>query len=171
MRLAPTYRVLGLLLGAGFLALNAGAVKAQDRYDLTIGAGPAPYDLSGTGTGTAGAAFLAWSPRRGLIVEPGLTIFSYLSQFDERTYLAFPELSVQAELPGGRLRPFLGGGAGGAFRLSGTGQTVLTLHGAGGVRFHVGDLWTLLGEMRIRAVRPWTGNTVDFIFGIGRRLR
>jgi hypothetical protein len=168
---ASTYRVLAVLLGAGLLAWPSEAAAAQERLDLAIAAGPSPYDLSGTGTGTAGAAFLAWSPMRGLVVEPGVTVFSYRSQFDERTSLLFPELSIQGELPIGRFRPFLGGGGGGAFRLAGTGETAATLHAVGGTRVDIGNAWTLLGEMRIRAVHPFTGNTVDFLFGIGRRLR
>lgn len=171
MTLASTFGRFAMLVGGGFLALNVPAAWAQERLDLAIAAGPSPYDLSGTGTGTSGAALLAWSPVRGLILEPGVTVFSYRSQFDERTSLLLPELSVQGELTAGRFRPFLGGGAGGAFVLGGTGETAATLHAVGGARVDVGDAWSLLGEMRVRAVHPFTGNTVDFLFGIGRRLR
>jgi hypothetical protein len=145
--------------------------SAQGRLALGIAAGPSPYDLAGTGTGTAAGGFLAWRPARGLVVEPGLTVFSYRSQFDERTNLVFPELSIQGELVLGRFRPFLGGGAGGAFALSGVPSTTVTLHAVGGARLDLSETWGLLGEMRIRAVHPWTGNTVDLLFGVSRALR
>jgi hypothetical protein len=144
---------------------------AQGRLAVGIAAGPSPYDLAGTGTGTAAAGFLAWRPARGLVIEPGLTVFSYRSQFDERTNLLLPEVSFQGELALGAFRPFLGAGAGGAFALSGVPSTSVTLHAVGGARVDLGQSWGLLGEMRIRAVHPWTGNTVDFLFGVSRALR
>jgi hypothetical protein len=55
--------------------------------------------------------------------------------------------------------------------LSGVGETVATLHAVGGVRADISDAWALLGQMRVRAVRPWTGNTVDFLFGVSRGLQ
>lgn len=145
--------------------------SAQGRLALALAAGPSPYDLSGTGTGTAVGGFLPWRPARGLVVEPGLTVFSYLSQFDERTTLMLPEVSIQGELVLGQFRPFLGGGAGGSFALSGVPTTTLTLHAVGGARVDLGSTWGLLGEMRIRSVHPWTGNTVDFLFGVSRALQ
>jgi hypothetical protein len=169
MKHVVPFRVLALTLIALLLPVRPGA--AQGRLALAVAAGPSPYDLAGTGTGTSGAAFLAWRPARGLVVEPGLTVFSYRSQFGERTSLLFPELSVQGELVLGRIRPFLGGGGGGAFVLGGVGETVATLHAVGGARVDLGEAWALLGEMRIRAVRPWTGNTVDFLFGVSRGLQ
>jgi hypothetical protein len=169
MKRAVPFRVLALTLVALLLPVRPGA--AQGRLALAVAAGPSPYDLAGTGTGTSGAAFLAWRPARGLVVEPGVTVFSYRSQFGERTSLLFPELSVQGELVLGTFRPFIGGGAGGSFGLEGAGETALTLHAVGGTRVDLSDAWSLLGEMRIRAVRPWTGNTVDFLFGVSRRLQ
>lgn len=100
-----------------------------------------------------------------------MTVFSYHSQFDERTTLLLPELSVQGELVLGSFRPFIGGGAGGAFTLSGIGETAATLHAVGGTRVDLNENWGLLGEMRIRAVHPWTGNTADFMFGVSRGLK
>src|SRR5688572_10014236 len=108
------YRVLVLILCAG-LPTTSRPAAAQGRLGLAVAAGPSPYDLSGTGTGTSGAAFLTWRPARGLVVEPGVTVFSYRSQFGQRTSLLFPELSVQGELVLGSFRPFIGGGGGGAF--------------------------------------------------------
>jgi hypothetical protein len=165
----PTFRFVALSLLALMYPLRQ--LPAQGRLALGVAAGPSPYDLSGTGTGTAVGGFLAWRPARGLLVEPGLTVFSYRSQFDERTNLVLPEVSIQGELVMGDFRPFLGGGAGGAFALSGVPSTSVTLHAVGGARLDLGQTWGLLGEMRIRAIHPWTGNTVDFLFGVSRALR
>ena len=165
----PAFRLVVLTLLA--LVSLARPAPAQGRLALGIAAGPSPYDLSGTGTGTAVAGSLAWRPARGLVVEPGLTVFSYRSQFDERTNLLLPEVSFQGELALGAFRPFLGGGAGGAFALSGVPSTSVTLHAVGGARVDLGQTWGLRGEMRVRAIHPWTGNTVDFLFGVSRALR
>jgi hypothetical protein len=165
----PAFRFVALSLLALMYPLRQ--LPAQGRLALGVAAGPSPYDLSGTGTGTAVGGFLAWRPARGLVVEPGLTVFSYRSQFDERTNLLLPEVSFQGELALGGFRPFLGGGVGGAFTLSGVPSTSVTLHAVGGALVDLGQSWGLLGEMRIRAVHPWTGNTVDFLFGASRALR
>jgi len=165
----PTFRFAVLTLLALLSAVRP--VSAQGRLAIAIAAGPSPYDLSGTGTGTAIGGFLPWRPARGLVVEPGITVFSYRSQYGEGTNLLLPELSVQGELVLGRFRPFLGGGAGGSVAVSGVPTTTLTLHAVSGARVDLGPNWGLLGEMRIRSVHPWTGNTVDFLFGMSRALR
>lgn len=165
----PGFRFAVLTLLAVVSAVRP--APAQGRLAVAVAAGPSPYDLSGTGTGTAIGGFLPWRPTRGLVVEPGLTVFSYRSQYDERTNLLLPELSIQGELVLGQFRPFLGGGAGGSFAVSGVPTTTLTLHAAAGGRVDLGQSWGLLGEMRIRSVHPWTGNTADFLFGVSRALQ
>ena len=70
-----------------------------------------------------------------------------------------------------RLRPFLGVGAGVALSVAGGAGTDATLHGVLGVRAALSPTWGLVGAARARAVRPWTGNTLDFTLGIIRRLQ
>jgi hypothetical protein len=171
MSFAAPCRVVAIVLYTSLMSLSGTRTAGAQDLAIGIAAGPSPYDLSGTGTGASGAVLLAWAPLRGLVVEPGVTVFTYRTQFDERTTLLFPELSIQGELPLGRIRPFLGGGAGGGFVASGAGETVATLHAVGGVRIAFGNEWGALGEMRVRAVRPWTGNTVDFLLGVSRKIR
>lgn len=165
---------VGCLLLALVLMLpqpRPAAAQATRPAAVSLAVGPSEYDLSGTGTSVAAAAGLAWEVLPALVVEPGLTFFTYKAQFQERVSFLFPELSVQAQLPRGRVRPFLGVGAGGGFVVSGPSQTVATLHAVGGVRVQVSPSWGLRGELRVRAVRPWTGNTADFLFGVSRRFR
>ncbi len=137
---------------------------------LSLAAGPSSYDLSGTGTSLAVAAQNAWELLPALVVEPGLTFFSYEAQFADRVSYLFPEISIQAQLPHGTVRPFLGVGGGGGFVVSGEGGTAGTLHAVGGVRVQLDPRWSLRGELRVRSVDPWVGTTADFMFGVGRRL-
>ena len=159
------------LAGVGLLAPGASAsAQAGSRLALSLAAGPSPYDLSGTGTGFAAAMELSWRPVSGLVIEPGLTYFTYESQFSERIHYLMNELSVQGELPLRRVRPFVGGGAGFARVVSDSEELVATLHAVGGLRVDLSRAWGARAEMRVRAVRPWTGNTVDFLFGLSRML-
>ena len=160
-------------LGFGVSACGTPPVVAQQlpRLDLGVAAGPSPYDLSGTGTGFAAGIRAPWQASRWLVIEPGIGFLSYNSQFDTRTSYLFPELSIQGQLRVGRVRPFLGGGAGGALVLQGEGETQATLHAVSGLRLDLDGDWTASGELRVRAVRPWSGNTADILLGISRRLR
>ncbi|MBA3445250.1 MAG: hypothetical protein H0T58_10435 [Gemmatimonadales bacterium] len=162
------------LAGIGLLPPGASALaQAGSHLALSVAAGPSPYDLSGTGTGFAAAMQLSWRPVSGLVIEPGLTYFTYESQFSERIHYLMNELSVQGELPLGQVRPFLGGGAGFARVVSDADENdiVATLHAVGGFRVDLSPTWGGRAEMRVRAVRPWTGNTVDFLFGFSRMLQ
>lgn len=166
----PIFRLA--LAGIGFLAPGASAsAQTGNRMALSLAAGPSPYDLSGTGTGFAAAAQFSWRPVVGLVIEPGLTYFTYESQFSERLHYLMNELSVQGELPLWRVRPFLGGGAGFARVLEENEELVGTLHAVVGLRVDLSRAWGARAEMRARAVRPWTGNTVDILFGLSGMLQ
>jgi hypothetical protein len=156
---------------AGLLAPVTALAQTGSRLTLSGLAGPSPYDLSGTGTGFAAALELSWRPTRGLVIEPGLTYFTYQSQFSEQIHYLMNELSVQGELALGRARPFLGGGAGFASVVDEDDEVVGTLHAVGGVRVDLNRTWGVRAEIRVRAVRPWTGNTVDILFGLSGLLQ
>jgi len=130
--------------------------------------GPSPYDLSGTGTGFAlNVGITIPVLRQVLMVEPSIGIFTYSSQFGNRTHWLFPELGLQAQALAGRVRPYLGGGIGaGTEGLSGPARWKLTLHGVAGVRAHLGGRWGIRGEMRLRSVDPFHGNTLDLGIGV-----
>lgn len=63
-------RLAVILLGALAFGTAAQPALAQGRFAVALAAGPSPYDLAGTGTGTAAAALFPWTPLRGLVVEP-----------------------------------------------------------------------------------------------------
>lgn len=161
---------LALVLGVAAMANRAVAQQAS-RIDLGIAAGPSPYDLSGTGTAFAAGIRAPWQAQRWLVIEPGVGFLSYDEQFGDRITYLFPELSLQGQLHFGRARPFLGGGVGAAFVVGGEGETVETLHGVLGTRLDMSPDWTVSGEFRVRAVKPWAGNTADFLLGLSRRIR
>lgn len=156
-----------------FVGLAPGCVLAQDRPgpESSLVAGPSPYDLSGTGTGLAVNLGVAFRPARGFIVEPGLGFFTYRNDFGQRSHWFFPELSLQAELRAGNLRPYLGvGGGGGVQSRVGSDRWVGTLHGVAGLRLRLGRSWGLRGELRARAVPPFSGHTLDFGLGLVRGM-
>ena len=160
------------LAGAGLLAPASAPAQTGSRLTLSGLAGPSPYDLSGTGTGFAAALEFNWRPTPGLVIEPGVTYFTYKSQFPEQIHYLMNELSIQGELPLGRVRPFLGGGAGFAQVLNQENEDAVgTLHAVVGLRVDLSRTWAARGEMRARAVRPWTGNTLDILFGLSGMLQ
>lgn len=164
---------------AGLMCLMVGTVDAQrpaaegrdNRPALAVLGGPAPYDLAGTGTGGFGALRIEFPSGRYFVIEPGVSVFRYRSQLDEAITYILPELSVQAQVPGGALRPYAGGGIGFSEFLSGRGSNDLTLHAVGGFRADVANGWGLRAEARLRSIDPFAGSTVDLGFGITRRLR
>lgn len=144
-----------LLAAANAVALPAvSAGQSPDPIALSLALGPSPYDLSGPGTGFATAAQFSWEPVAGLVIEPGVTRFTYSSQFATRFSYLFPKLSIQAQVPRGRVRPFLGVGGGGAIVVSGPSETVATLHAVGGVRVPINANWGSAGSFVCEPYAP-----------------
>ena len=160
-----------LLLSCGLTLLPLlPAVAQRGRSSMGpesfILAGPSPYDLAESGTGFSARTGLGFRPtRRVLILEPGLGLFVYRNAFQVRTTWWLPELSLQAELARGRLRPFVGGGGGaGVESLPGSDRWRGALHAVGGVRFQLARTWGLRGEVRFRGIHH-SGHMTDFTVG------
>jgi hypothetical protein len=165
----PRFLIIGAALAGMVVVPQTGA--AQGRPSVSLTAGISEYDLSGTGD-TLFVALRAQFPLNSfLLVEPGLGYMKYVTQGgDARTHW-FPEVQLQAELSIRRVRPYLGAGIGASYvSQDGQNETELTLSGAGGVRVDVGAGWGAGGELRVRAVDPWTGTTADFGLAVRRRL-
>lgn len=160
---------LAYLLGSS--AFSSAAAQAPPELEASLAAGASRYDLAGTGTGLAAATGLAWRPTRGLVLEPGATLFTYTPQFGARVTYVMPELSLQGELGIGRFRPFLGVGGGAAVSVGGRGGTTKTLHAALGCRVAVSGPWSIRTEARVRSVSPWSGTTADLLLGVSRAVR
>jgi hypothetical protein len=140
------------------------------RTAISVLAGPSPYDLAGTGTGFAAAVRVDVPSGRILIIEPGVGFFRYRNDADRTVSYILPELSLQVQVPSRVVRPYAGAGVGFAEFLSGRGTTFATLHAAGGVRIDLGSVWGIRGEVRLRAIDPFKGNTTDLTAGITRKL-
>lgn len=160
---------------------TATAARAQLHPGLTVSAGAAPYDLSGTGTGVVVGLGADGELSRHLILEAGLRYFSYTPQFGpviagstvigppaerEDVGILFPELSVQLQLPLGTVNPYLGAGAGGAAVVEGSGESKVALHGTAGARIGLAGRWSLRPELRVRSVDPFTGSMGDLTLGV-----
>lgn len=158
--------VLASLTGASSLLAQSGP---GHRFALT--AGPAPYDLSGTGTAFHGAARVSGQITDHLSVEAGTSYFRYETQFGGTVNALFPETSLVAATAVGRARLFALGGVGAGWqRQEGTNRTDLTLHMGVGSEWWATDRWGLRAEVRVRAVDPWVGTIADVGFGIAGRL-
>jgi len=163
------FLVLVFVLAAAPSSAVAQGGRSPSETSLILG--PSPYDLSGTGTGFAvNIGITVPMLRQILILEPSLGIFTYSSQLGNRTHWLFPELGLQAQAHLGGVRPYLGGGIGaGTEGLSGPARWQVTLHGVTGMRVPLGGRWGIRGEMRLRSIDPFHGNTVDFGIGVTHR--
>ena len=163
--------VLGVVMCATVGAPRSSTAQVErNGRALAIVAGVFQYDLSGTGTSLFGAARLELPLGSFVVAEPGLTVGRYDAQFGSTVTLLFPE--IQLQLQGrGSVSPYLGVGAGPAFASSeGESQTELGLSTALGVRFRTRSDWGVRGELRVRAIDPFTGTTAEWGLGISRRL-
>lgn len=161
------HRTIALVANLAVLATTG---AAQNRHPVTTAnvlLGPSSYDLAGTGTCLAVAGHFTWLWQPAIAIEPGVTYFTYNSYYT----VLFPELSVQAGVPGGPFRPYLGGGIGLTAYTAGGGPTTRSLHAVLGVRVPFASTgWLLRGELRARSPRQWGSVTADYMFGLGRRI-
>jgi hypothetical protein len=144
---------------------------AQDHHSfrsVAYLAGPANYDLSGTGWSWSAAARLDLPLGRLLVLEPGLGFFTYSSQFfGTRSSFLLPEVSLQLQYPGRRVRPYLGVGGGGALLVQGIGATEPSVHGTVGLRVGMTPAWGVRGEARVRNLSVFEANNSIFEFLAG----
>jgi len=170
-----------LLLAGLLLAALIPSLAAQNRWSrdddgrqrtrpaVSIVGGIAHVAEGADGSAVTGGLRFDAPIGRFLIVEPGITYFGYRSEAGGRIEYLLPEVSFQAQLPVGPVRPYGGAGIGFTEYLSGRGFTYVTLHLAGGVRILMGD-WGLRGEARARSIDPFRQTTVDLTAGITRRF-
>jgi hypothetical protein len=153
------------------------ATLAPRRGAITIEAagGRTEYDLSGVGNRNFGALRARVHVLPWLAVEPGLVHMRYRDQFwpaAGRWSLWLPEVQAQAELPFGRVRPYVGAGGGAVFAsLDSERVTDATLSVAGGARVELGAGWGVGSELRVRALDPFHGTMADLGVSLSRRIR
>lgn len=136
-----------------------------------IVAGASQYDLSGTGTAPFASFRLNIPVGRNLVLEPALGFLSYEAQSGRRYHHILPEIQIQAQAYGARVRPYLGVGFGASWAVRPQeDQGDPTLSGAGGLRVILGTEWMLRGELRVRIIDPWGATTADWGLGLSRRF-
>lgn len=151
------------------LAVPATVGPAQEPPALGLGAGFTSYDLAGTGSAFVVNAVADLPLQSFLMFQPGIAYFRY----DARASL-YPELSVQLQMPGRHVNPYLGAGAGWALPVEGRplrDNMDVTLHAVLGARGWFPGRWGVQGEARLRAINPFTGMSFDVTFGVHYRLR
>ena len=160
---------------AGARAQSVAESPAPRRPAISVSAGAFQYDLSGTGTAPMVAVRAERPLARYALVEGGLTLARPEQQFGGTTTFLVPEAQLQAQLPLGRVAPYLGVGAGAAFDRRGDGfggtRSDLTVSGAGGLRAQLTDQVGLRAELRVRGIGTgFTGSAAEWTVGAAWRL-
>ncbi len=154
-----------------FLFVTGGTTVAQTaNKGLSLVAGPAPYDLAGTGTGVIVGLRGDIRPVPYFSGQIGISYFKYTSGGQIGYDYLLPEVTVAGRMPLGRVAPYLGGGLGLSVELEGQDDEALTLHGAVGLNVELGRHVETVTEARLRSIDPWTGNTLDLVVGMGWRF-
>lgn len=170
------------ILVLGSVLLTAVSVGAQENgtapaesHNKTISliAGASQFDLSGTGTTALIGARADMDLNRWLVGEAGFSAMRPLEQSGQRTTYILPEVQIQAQLPLGAVRPYIGVGPGFAFvQRSGGSETTGTVAAAGGLRMLLPGISTALrAELRVRGVgSSFSGSMAEWTLGVGRRF-
>lgn len=160
----------GILMGF-VLMLSPTCTLAQDRAAVAVLGGVTQYDLDGVGEAPLVSIRGSSSLDRPIVFEGALSYFTYFTQVQGHIWHVLPEVQVQWQYVHSNLRPYVGMGLGASHGRSGEASTTdLTLSVAGGLRVPVSQAWSLMGELRVRSIDPWTGTTADIGVGIVGRL-
>jgi hypothetical protein len=156
---------VAVLLGVGTATAHAQA--AQNT--LVAGFGAVNFDLSGTGV-APGMTIRATRALTDHLALEGSFPISWLTEDFGRSRLFAPEAQLQYHWQAGPFRPYVGGGAGVAWRhrgVFGNSDADLTLSVAGGTRFDLTPRVALLGEMRVRGFETrFVGSTAEWLGGV-----
>ena len=165
-------RVVSSFCLAAALVLFAGTRTAEAQAaqnTLVAGFGAVNFDLSGTGV-APGMTIRATRALTDHLAVEGSFPLSWLTEDFGRSKLFAPEAHLQYHWQAGPFRPYIGGGAGVAWRdrgVFGNSDADLTLSVAGGTRFDLTPRLALLGEMRVRGFETkFVGSTAEWLGGV-----
>ena len=147
---------------ASFVAPCRGAGQ-----EVTLSAGPASYDLSGTGTGFAASARYGHPLSSWLSVEAGVSVLAVPQRgSDDAARLLQPEVGLTLGLPVGRtaLLFMVGGGYGADVESMAHGDP--TLFVALGLDVPAKGRVGFRPSMRMRIVDPWVGTVMEYNLGV-----
>jgi hypothetical protein len=149
---------------------SAHAQAAQNS--IVAGFSVMEFDLTGVGT-APGMTIRGSRALTGHLAIEGSFPMSWLSEDFGKSRLFAPEAHLQYHWQAGSFRPYVGGGAGIAWRnrgVFGRSDANLTLSVAGGTRFDLTERLALIGELRLRGIkRNFAGSTADFTSGVSWR--
>ena len=152
-----------------FVAAPNAAHAQAAKNTISAGFSVIEFDLVGVGTAPGMTIRASRALTRHIAVE-GSFPTSWLSEDFGKSTLFAPEAHVQYHWQTGAFRPYVGGGAGIAWRdrgVFGNSDVNLALSVAGGTRFELTDRLALLGELRLRGIdRNFAGSTADFTTGL-----
>jgi hypothetical protein len=160
------FRFLSALLVASLLVPCAVGAQNLDRLRLTVAGGPTLNDLETGGLLWLGVASLEWRAASvPLLLDSSVRYSTFTAA--EREHYPLVEVSAQWELRRGSISPFLGVGAGLAWRIrpAETNRRAST-HVTAGLRAALGSRAAVRAEARFRSVEPLG----DFTLGLSWRL-
>ena len=165
-------RWLSVIMLATAAVPGSRAAKAQQpEAAFGVAGGWLQYDLSGVGDTFFGAVRIEMPLSSIVLLEPGITFSRYDAQLGSKVSLLFPEMQIQLQ-GRGVASPYIGMGAGPAFAFrSGWSDIQLSLSAALGLRVRIKQQWRVGGELRIRAIDPFAGTTVEWGLGVSRRFQ
>lgn len=154
-----------MLCCASILSLIfASSLEAQmSRPEISASVGAMQFDASGTGTAPV-IALRAAFPIVGswLLAEGNLSYASLDEQFSNvGTRIGMAEGQLQAQLPLGRVRPYLGAGAGWIhyFNNAPPRATSPTYSAAAGLRVGLSSRFSARAELRLRIWNPYPNSS------------
>ena len=161
-------KVVSIIILTLLLAMGVQPVLGQARgRSVVVIAGPATYDLSGTGTTGFGAVRLSIPIGASFDFEPGLHYFRYTILGTSREAFLITEFQFQFVPLETRVSPYFGSGGGLAW-VSSPGDDYFneTVTTALGVRVDAGSRLGFLGELRVRSFVPVGDGLAEFGFGV-----
>lgn len=160
-------RRLRTLLLAILLAPVGVQAQDVDRVRLAVAGGPTLNDLEAGGLLWLGAASVEWRPGSlPFVLDSSVRYLTYTAA--ERQHYPLFEISAQWELRAGPVSPFIGGGAGLAWRIR-PGETDMnpSTHVAAGLRAALGSRVGMRAEARLRSLEPLGDFTLGLSWGLG----
>ncbi len=155
---------------AAIVAIQLLPTPSAAQEAVTVSAGPAQYDLSGTGWSGVTDVRFDFALRPWLKGVVGTGLFWYSPQGGGTDVLLLPGAGLAVHPPSG-VPLFLEVGAGVSATVRGDRRNALTVHGALGVAVPVADEWQVRPEVRLRVVDPFVGGIAGFQLGVTRLLK
>ena len=162
------WRYFRALLGLTVL-LSATPHIALGQALVTVAAGPAQYDLSGTGWSGSAEVHVEFRLKSWLGLEAGSGVFWYRTQADRDVAMLLPEVGLRAHSDG-PIPVYVAAGVGHTLELKNRRHDESTIFSAVGLSINLRQAWRLRPELRIRLTDFGTGGIGTYTLGFSRQL-